>query len=345
MKTSGLVLWGSLATLGLTLAADGCGGRAELYAPAGDGGTGSSSGVTGSSSGVSGSSSGITGSSSGVDGGGSGSSSGVSGSSSGVSGSSSGISGSSSGISGSSSGVSGSSSGGGPNGSIFIEQCDTALCQSQQFSVYAQFFTSPQGNMGCTVTTAGSCVYYSNCTGGPTQNGVSAGTLTVAGPWLMPPVTITPMSGTNAYQYSASTTGFSSGQTLAVSATGGVVPAFGPVSVVVPDLTSIYQPPIDTDGGTTTIPTNGALVVAWTGGQAGATMIFQAGGNGSADYMDCTWNGSDGKGVVPAAMLKPFSGQQGYLLYGQYNVTSFSAGPFAVTLNALPYTGGLVQFQ
>ncbi|HEX8791346.1 MAG TPA: hypothetical protein VF765_10390 [Polyangiaceae bacterium] len=312
MKSSGLVLWASLATFGLTLSADGCGGRATTDAPT-DGGSGSSSGITGSSSGVSGSSSGFAGSSSG--------------------------------ITGSSSGVSGSSSGGGPNGSISIQQCYTAFCNAQRSSVYAQFFTTDQSSMGCTVTTAGSCTYYSDCgAGGPGPNGVSAGTLTVAGPLLMT-VTATPLPPSNFYDSGGPNTAILWGQTLTVSATGATVPAFGPVSVVVPEIATIYDPPIDVDGGSTTIPTNADLVVAWTGGQPGAKMTLHAAGNSMGDYMNCTWNGADGKDIVPVAMLQHFSHQSGYVLYGQYNVTSFSAGPFAVTVNALPYAGALVDYQ
>jgi hypothetical protein len=225
-----------------------------------------------------------------------------------------------------------------------VEQCQTSLCASQQFDVFGQFFTTAQGNMGCTVTSAGLCAYYSGCTN-TTQNGVSAGTLTVSGPWLNPSVTITPMSGTNAYQYFSSSPGFTAGQTLTVSASGATVPPFGPVSVVAPQLTQLVQPPVTTDGGTTIIPTTADLPVAWTGGQAGTTMIFEAVSNNSADYTVCSWNGSDGKDIVPVAVLKPLSGQSGYLFYGQYNMTSFSAGPFAVTLGALPYTGSAVSFQ
>jgi hypothetical protein len=43
--------------------------------------------------------------------------------------------------------------------------------------------------------------------------------------------------------------------------------------------------------------------------------------------------------------LKPFSGMTGAFYYGQYNVTSFSAGPYATTLTALPYAAGNVAYQ
>lgn len=345
MKTYALVSWGSLSALALTLSADGCGGRAAIIGPT-DGGddadSGSSSGVSGSSSGISGSSSGLSGSSSGMDGSSSGSSSGISGSSSGISGSSSGVSGSSSGVSGSSSGISSSSSGG-ANGTIYLEQCAASFCSGQSFDVYASFFPTTQGNGGCTGTTTGACTYYS-CSNSMQQNGVSAGTLTVSGPWLTTPVMISPTSGTNDYQYMSSSPGYTAGQTLTVTASGAQVPAFGPESVVAPQLTQLTSPAMAPDGGTLTIPTTSDLPITWSGGQPGATLLIEAVGT-AQDYTYCSFNGSDGQGVIPAAALKPFSGSSGYLIYGQYNTTSFFSGPYAISLTALPFTGGAVDFQ
>jgi hypothetical protein len=176
-------------------------------------------------------------------------------------------------------------------------------------------------------------------------NGVSAGTITVSDPWLSPPVTLTPMSTTNSYQYSSSSPGFTAGQTITVTASGATVPAFGPEGVAAPQLTQLTTPQITPDSGTVIIPTGADLVVTWSGGQAGATMLLEAAGSNGQDYTYCTWNGSDGKGIVPAATLKPFSGTSGYVVYGQYNTTSFYAGPYAISLTALPYTGGAVSFQ
>jgi hypothetical protein len=210
--------------------------------------------------------------------------------------------------------------------------------------VFAQFFTAAQGNGGCTVTGSGACAYYS-CPGSMQPNGVSAGTITVSGPWLTTPVAITP-GGMNFYQYTSSSPGFTAGQTLTVTASGATVPPFGPESVVAPMLTQLTSPAIPTDGGTTSvIPTGADLPITWSGGQAGATMLLEAAGGNGQDYTYCTWNASDGKGIVPAATLKPLSGQSGFLVYGQYNSTSFFAGPFSISLTALPYTGGAVSFQ
>jgi hypothetical protein len=210
--------------------------------------------------------------------------------------------------------------------------------------VYAQFFTTQQGNGGCTVTTSGACAYYS-CPTATTQNGVSAGTITVSGPWLTTPLTVTPNAGSNIYQYASSSPGFTAGQTLTVTASGADVPAFGPESVIAPQLALLTSPAM-VDGGTTIVPTGTDLQVAWSGGQAGATMFFEAASSTGQDYTYCTWNGSDGQGTVPAATLQPLAGQSGgYLLYGQYDTTSFFAGPYSISLSALPYTGGTVDFQ
>jgi hypothetical protein len=62
-------------------------------------------------------------------------------------------------------------------------------------------------------------------------------------------------------------------------------------------------------------------------------------------YTFCTWNSSDGKGIIPAAALKPFSGTTGVFFYGQYNATSFSSGPYAITLAALPLVEVGVTYQ
>jgi hypothetical protein len=218
--------------------------------------------------------------------------------------------------------------------------------------MFASFFTdaqndpSGQGLAGCTVTASGACAYYS-CPSSMEKNGVSAGTIQVSGPWTTP-VTVTPRSGTNFYPYSSSSPSFTAGQTLMVTASGATVPAFGPESVVAPPLTLLTSPTISPAGGTTIIPTSADLHITWSGGEAGATMLLYVENNSNVQTyaeMYCTWNASDGQGTIPAATMKPFSGTNQLLVYGQYNATSFFAGPYAILLAALPYTGGVVSFE
>jgi len=344
MKTTGFAL-----VTGLLLA--GCGG--VTAALPGDGGTdgptssGSGSGGSGSSS-TSSSSGGASSSSSGGN-----SSSGVSSSSSsgGTSGSSSGGSSSSSSGTGSSSGVSsssssgGSSSGGPETGTVYFEQCSgSALCQSPTFDFYAGFgAANGNGNQGCTVTTSGSCSSYS-CTG-TAQNpvGDSAGTLTISGGSIGSAVTVMPDSSNN-YEYEATGSLFSAGQTLTVSASGATVPAFGPISVVAPALPVLSAPVAAS--GTYSIPTTADLDVAWTGASDGGEIIFEGAANDSTSYFTCVWSASLGKATVPQAMLTSLAGQTtGYLVFGQYAATNFSAGAYSISASALPYSGGTASFE
>jgi len=346
MKTTGLAL-------GLLLAG-GCGGvTAALPGDAGtDGPTSSGSGSGGTGSGSSSTSSSSGGASSSSSSSGGNSSSGVSSSSSsgGTSGSSSG--GSSSGSStGSSSGVSsssssgGSSSGGPETGTVYFEQCSgSALCQSPTFDFYAGFgAANGNGNQGCTVTTSGSCSSYS-CTG-TAQNpvGDSAGTLTISGGSIGSAVTVMPDSSNN-YEYEATGSLFSAGQTLTVSASGATVPAFGPISVVAPALPVLSAPAAAS--GTYTIPTTADLDVAWTGSSAGGEIIFEGAASDSTSYFTCVWSASLGEATVPQAMLTSLKGQTaGYLVFGQYAATNFSAGAYSISASALPYSGGTASFE
>jgi hypothetical protein len=320
--------------------AGGCGGITALLPE--DGGTdGHPSSGSGGTSGSSSSSSGTSGSSSSGASGSSSSSSGTSGSSSsGTSGSSSGISSSSS------SGGSSSSSGGGPDtGTIYFEECagTGALCQSPTFDFYAAFGQASGGNQGCTVTTSGSCSAYT-CTGTQTNPiGLSAGTLTISGGSIGTGVTVMPDS-TNTYTYQANGALFSAGQTLTVRGSGATVPAFGPVSVVAPGLPLLTTPAAT--GTTYTISTKSDMKVAWTGGVAGAQLIFEGATGNSTSYFTCVWSASLGEATIPQAMLAPLAGQtNGVLIYGQYTATNFSAGVYSISASALPYTGGMATFQ
>ena len=234
-----------------------------------------------------------------------------------------------------------------PNGIIYINDCSgsASACGAQTFALNAGFYATEQMNVGCTGTPAGSCIYYS-CPGQMQPQGVSAGTITVSGPWLTPPVTMTPLPGGNWYAYQSSSPGFTAGQTLTVSGSGATVPAFGPEAVVAPALTLLTSPALAPDSGTTVIETGADLPITWSGGQPGATMLFEVVAMPNInEWTYCTWNGSDGQGTVPAAALKPFSGMNASVSYGQFSETDFYAGPFSVAISVLPFTAASVSFQ
>ncbi len=355
MKTRSLGSWACAVVLLLPAAAaamGGCGGTvARLEGNDGGAGSGSSStssggsstssggGGSGSRSGTSSGSSGGVGSS--TSGGGSGSSSG------GSSGSSGGVSsGSSSGAgSGSSSGAgSGSSSGsaGGANGYITLEQCSGALCGSLEFVANAGFY--PSTSSGCApALVSGACQSFS-CPTPATQAAVSAGTLTLSGGSLPLGLSMAP-GGMGTYTYSTSGAYFTAGETLRVSASGGVVPPFA-ASVVAPGPVTLTAPA--KSGTTYTIPTASDLALAWEGPLLanGARMIVEGVDTASGHYFDCLWDASLGRAVVPQTILAGFAGQTGaYLAYGSITTSKLEVGGYAIAISALQAGGGQATFQ
>jgi len=227
---------------------------------------------------------------------------------------------------------------------VYFEECadGSSLCNSLEFALSGYFFPSAATSCNPTVT-SGSCAFYSGCSStGPVA--VSAGTLTISGGNLGAGVAVMPDSS-NVYNYTSSSAMFSGGQPLTVSASGGTVPAFGPQSIVAPSMIGITAPAAS--GGVYTIPTSTDLTVEWTGGQAGAQVLFEGTLSGNPQtYFACIWDGSLGRATVPHAVLAGLAGQSSALLaYGQMVTTSFTAGSYAVTEGAFQYGGGNATFQ
>ena len=226
--------------------------------------------------------------------------------------------------------------GGAPNGSILIEECPPGVCSSGSAYVHASFFTDAHtgppglGFDGCTVTAAGACAYYA-CPSLMEEMGVRAGTLEVSGVWPTPTM-VEPSCYSNFYPDEGFSPGaFAEGQTLTVSASGATVPAFGPQSIVAPGLALLTTPAISPDAGATSISTSADLPIAWTGGQAGDTMLLEIAGLDSSastySYMSCSWDAAAGQGTIPAAVLKPFAGTNQKVSYGQYGRDHVHLGP------------------
>jgi Trypsin len=199
------------------------------------------------------------------------------------------------------------------------------------FDFQAAFGNESAGSTCTTVTTSGSCSVLS-CpaaspdAGAPTP-GDNAGTLNISGGNL----TAQSVSiGTNgAYFTSSQTSGYTGGQTLTVSSTGGTVPAFGPVSIAAPTPIALNLPPAG-DGGVVTIPTGIDLPVTWTGGQAG-DFVFLEGSGTNGTVVECTFTASAGQGTIPQAVLSSLSGQTGNIFFSQDASTTFTAGTYAIT--------------
>ena len=141
------------------------------------------------------------------------------------------------------------------------------------------------------------------------------------------------------YDYFSSSPIFSPGDMLSVSATGGEVPAFGPWTIVGPGAVSVGAPAVPTDGSDVLIPTESDLDVAWSGGQAGSTMLFELTAsfkNEGSSQILCQWPAAAGSGVIPAAalatLLGPSPQASGAMGWYEANEADFQAGSWRVQL-------------
>jgi hypothetical protein len=155
------------------------------------------------------------------------------------------------------------------------------------------------------------------------------------------------MGSANNYNFNASGTLITSGQTLSMSASGAMVPAFAAESVVAPGVITLTAPS-GAGSGSFTISTQSDLTVTWTGGQSGATVQVVGGGStlsASVDFI-CSWDATAGQGVVPQAILSGMAGvTSGVFGYGQYSApTTFTAGSYSIDLYADQIGGGVATY-
>jgi hypothetical protein len=229
-------------------------------------------------------------------------------------------------------------------------------------SFYAEFDLGMH-DVGCETTKqAGSCVartcptplgYFPVLPGKlPGGRTVSAGTLALGGSELDRDLVVTPDAGdVYAYRDPYAMTGgvdtfFMPGDTLTVSASGGVVPAFTAAPVVAPQPGTLVTPQPESGGpgflDFYAVSTSKDLAVQWSGGESGARFILQGTNMGltTAAYFECTWDASLGQGVVPQSVLAPFEMEQeinGLLVWGQQRLATFKAGPFTIQESVLQY--------
>jgi hypothetical protein len=132
------------------------------------------------------------------------------------------------------------------------------------------------------------------------------------------------------------------GATLSLSAAGDTVPAFGPLSVVVPSAISLTAPVIPV-GIEFELDTKADVQVGWTNGQNGASMIFE--GTTPGGYFKCEWDATAGSGSVPASLLTSFAGTSGSVDYGQITTTTSAASGYTVELRAVVYGSDPVIYK
>ena len=257
--------------------------------------------------------------------------------------------------------------GGGPDDVALVESAAEAAAGDAQAAVEAGpagfvfFSTSPAGagSVGavfdgtpvpaapCQVTTMyGACVVYTWPSSSDAGAAPGAGTLTLAAPSLEGGVTVD--AGT-AGLYELGTPGplFAPGDMLTVTASGGVVPAFGPQGVTAPGALTLTSP--IPDGGAVAVPTSSDFGFAWTGGSEKSAAVLTASGvtgDGSVVLVRCSYVAITGEGILPSPVLTAVRGlSQGTLGWGQANLATFDAGAWSVTLLAEAYGATPATFQ
>jgi hypothetical protein len=193
--------------------------------------------------------------------------------------------------------------------------------------------------MGCKKTTVGACSF-SDCTTHATQSYVGAGNLQLTYPGQTSSLTLTP-DATN--QYAAMLPGavLEPGMACTVQGSGGVVPAFGPVSLEGPVAVGLTAPNLY--GSTLSVGAD--LQVDWVAGAPGDTMVFEGQNTDGTQYFQCFWDAALQSQVVPASVMAPLQGQAGYVIYGQYASTTITVGGWSIMALVLPYFAQSVTYQ
>jgi hypothetical protein len=179
---------------------------------------------------------------------------------------------------------------------------------------------------------------------------LSAGTLTVQGGSIAPPLTLNPAQGagnTTAYVSNLTLdTWFTDGQVLSIAASGDAIPPFGPELVTAPAPITLLKPAGIALGGNIDydLATSSDLEVAWSGGEQGADVILR-GLTAPGVFFLCQWDATIGHGTVPRSMLAPLAKRRGMLDYCQERSHLFTAGRYTIGLYAQQGSGGYAIFE
>lgn len=126
----------------------------------------------------------------------------------------------------------------------------------------------------------------------------------------MAPVTMSFDASNHYYAAQFATRPFAGGDTIEITATGGVVDGFSG-SIVAPSDITLTAPVATGTPPSYPVSSDSDLVLSWTGGSAGALVavdIFPA-SSSSTHYQRvlCTFDAAGGTGTIPASVLSHFT--------------------------------------
>jgi hypothetical protein len=171
----------------------------------------------------------------------------------------------------------------------------------------------------------------------------AAGVISIAGGSA--PVSLSPGADGTYDIVTQSTSLWSGGETLTVSAPGDDVPAFDG-QVDAPVRITVTSPA--TNAADWSLARDADLTVTWTGGTTGEVVVlFGTMATDDPNEVECRFQANAGQGIVPAAALGMLPAGDGYFSVASRHVTPLPAGTWTVRVkaesDAVTSDGALVQ--
>lgn len=237
------------------------------------------------------------------------------------------------------------SAGAANGGTVSVTYSDFGAAKILSATAYFQRAgAAPVAPSSCTLKTIGDCVLYLCPTAPSAEAGSddagaaspSAGEIGLSGARIPSGTKLVPgADGKYGALTEPSVDAWSGGETIAITAKGGDVPAFsGSVTAPSPTMaltTPVFAPPAKLD-----VDRSRAFPLAWSGGGAGfvnVTVSSSRNTNGTATAV-CRFEGAKGSAEIPAAVMSELPVGDGVIGASVASTTIVQAGEYAVTLLA-----------
>ncbi len=197
------------------------------------------------------------------------------------------------------------------------------------FSVSDYWSSCPAATTAhCSYTRKDSCHSTTEKTSGRVR-AVRAGTLALTSSGLEQTVTMTP-DPANEYRWSGALGSLGGLETMRFAASGGTVPAFS-ADMTAP-LALLLDSPASSLGGEVTVDKSKDLVLTFSRGTPGVSLMLQA--NSSNGALDCAFPSEDGSATIPAAALQAL-GAGATIEPWTYGKKMLTAGDFTIDVGAV----------
>ena len=229
-------------------------------------------------------------------------------------------------------GSGGAAGGGGSGGSAAYEASVAAFSNAAPLPVTSgatAFFREFSDSLPCTtVATYGACEVEDCIFTGPMPTELNAGTITIAGD--VRTATLPVMGAGHGEDFVSGQELFTAGATVSFDAAGSAsVPPFS-ADVVAPGAVDVTAPTL----AGLMIDRATDLNVAWTGGTTGQVrVVMDAGMDGSATFVVCQYDATDGAAVIPSMALGHLQNGPGFILIDVLERQTLTSGMWSIDLD------------